>query len=168
MKEDFHIDMSNRIFWRKNIGIACVGANSRRHNGCALKGHLINLIESKLCVGKIKEEHAKLYAICIYFLIKDKVNEIETLIVCNDEDFNYVKEYLLILLGVDSSRFKIANITDFRKKLGKRVSSLADNFARCYRKRALKPNRWNNGKNLNVVEVDFSMIQTEWKKLSIK
>lgn len=167
-KEDFHIDMSNRIYKKKTLGIACVGTISKMHNGCALKGNLIKFIQKNLCVGEVKEEHAKIYAICIYYLIKDKIKDINTLIVCNDEEFIYVKEYLLILLGVDSSRFKIISISDFRKILGRKVNSLADNFAKCYRKRALKPIKWKNGKPLNIVEITYNMIKKQWEKLKIK
>ena len=167
-KEDFHIDMSGRIYKRKTIGIACVGAESKRNNGCALKGNLIKFIQKNLCTGDIKDEHAKLYAICIYFLIKEKIKEIETLIICNDEEFTYVKEYLMVLLEQDSSRFKIISITDFRKQLGRRVSSLADNFAEGYRKRALKPTRRSNGKQLDIVEITYEMVKEQWEKLNIR
>lgn len=166
-KEDFHIDMSNKIYKMKTIGIACIGAVSKKHNGCALKGNLIKFIQKNLCVGDIKEEYAKVYAICIYHLIKDKIGDIDALIVCNDEEFTYVKEYLLILLGIDSSRFKIISITDFRKALGRKISSPADNFAKSYRKRALKPTKWKNGKQLDVVEITYDMIKKQWEKLKI-
>jgi len=165
MKENYHIDTSGRIYKRQTIGIACVGADSKEHNGCALKGNLIKFIQSNLCVGKIKEEHAKLYAICIYFLIRDKLDNISTLIICNDEDFTYVKEYLCILLRENSSKIKIINISDFRKQLGRKISSLADNFAKCYRKRALRPTKRHNGKTLKITEVTYSMIKAEWERL---
>lgn len=166
-KEDFHIDMSNRIYMQKTIGIACVEAISKKHTGCALKGNLIKFIQKNLCIGEAKEEHAKLYAICIYYLVKDKVKEINTLIVCNDEEFMYVREYLLVLLGTDSSRFSIISISDFRRTLGRKVSSLADNFAESYRKRALKPTRWKEGKELNIVEITYRMIKEQWDGLKI-
>src|SRR3989344_3264229 len=122
MAEDFHIDMSGRIYKRKTIGVACVGANSKEHNGCALKGNLIKLIQKNLCLDSKKKEYAKLYAICIYFLIEDKKDKIGSLIICNDEEFLYVKKYLIILLG-DSHSFPIISITNLRKKLGKKVGS---------------------------------------------
>jgi hypothetical protein len=165
MTEDFHVDMSGRIYKKKTIGIACVGTNSGKHNGCALRGNLIKFIQEKLCIGTIMEEHAKLYAICIYYLIKNKLNEIETLIICNDEEFNYVRGYLTILLGQDSSKIKIISIFDLRKQLGRNINSLADNFATSYRKRALKPYKWNIGKQLDVVNITYEIIQQEWIKL---
>ncbi len=45
MVEDFHIDMSGRIYKRKTIGVACVGTISKNHNGCALKGNIIKFIQ---------------------------------------------------------------------------------------------------------------------------
>lgn len=157
--------MSERIYKRKTIGIACVGAQTKAHNGCALKGNLIKYVQEELCTGSIAEEHAKLYAICIYFLIKDKINDIKTLIICNDEDFDYVKEYLIFLLE-STAPPNIINISELRKKLGRNINSLADNFAKCYRKRALNPRKWSKGKELSVVSVDFTMIKGCWEKLA--
>ena len=37
MKEDYHIDSSNRFYDNKTIGIAFVGAISKKNRGCALK-----------------------------------------------------------------------------------------------------------------------------------
>jgi hypothetical protein len=164
MKEDFHIDMSGRIYKKVTIGIACLGTRSKKHNGCALRSNLIKLIEKTLCVGDISEEHAKIYAICIYLLIKDRINDIETLIICNDEEFTYVKEYLLILLG-ETATFKIISISDLRKMVGRNIKSLADNFAKCYRKRGLNQNKWDNGKHLDVIEVNFEIIKGYWDLL---
>jgi len=38
MKENFHIDMSGRLYEKGTIGIACVSSKTKKHNGCALKG----------------------------------------------------------------------------------------------------------------------------------
>ncbi|MDO8563805.1 MAG: hypothetical protein Q7R87_02260 [Nanoarchaeota archaeon] len=165
MKKDFHIDMSNRIYKKKTIGIACVSADKKEHIGCALKGNLIKKIEAELYTSKVDEESAKLYAVCIYFLINNRLKDIETLIICLDEKFDYVKKFLVKLLGADSSRINIISIIELRKKIGKKIGSLADNMAECYRKRALKPTRWEDGKNLNIVEVDYSMIEEQWERL---
>src|SRR3989344_1536072 len=97
MGDDYHIDMSGRLYEKGNSGIACVGTKTKDHVGCAIKGRTKRLIEKNLCIGKIHEDYARIYAICIYFIIKDRINNIDTLIICNDEDFNYVKEYLYIL-----------------------------------------------------------------------
>jgi len=159
--------MSGKIFEGLTIGIACVGAKSKTHNGCALRGNLIKFIQKHLCIGDIAEEYARLYAICIYLLIKDKLNEIESLIICNDEEFIYVKEYLIILLG-GIPNFEIINITEFRKTFGRKLKSLADNFAKAYRKRALNKNKWEKGKALTVVNVDYKTIEEYWKKLDVR
>src|SRR3989338_3142517 len=99
MKDDFHIDMSGRIYEEKTIGIALVGTKTKKHQGCAIKGNLIKLIRKELFKGRYFEDPAKLYAICIYLLLKDIREEIETLIICNDEDFEIVKTSLSKLLN---------------------------------------------------------------------
>ena len=166
MKEDYHIDMSGRIYKKKTVGIACVGAQTKTNNGCALKGNLIKFIQKNLCIGSVYEEYAKLYAISIFLLVKGKVKDISTLIICNDEDFNYVKEYLLFLIQQEGdSLLEIISIGDLKKKLGRNVKSLADNFAKCYRKRALNKNKWENGKKLDVINIDYKTIEEYWKKL---
>lgn len=164
MAEDYHIDMSGRIYTQRTIGIACVSTQHKKHNGCVLKGNLIKLIQKNLCLGSIKEEHAKIYAICIYLLIKDKLSEISKLIVCNDEEFCYVKEYLLLLLETKPV-FEIQSITTLKRVLGRNIQSLADNYAKCYRKRGLNKNKWNKGKELDVVEINYGIISKYWKKL---
>jgi hypothetical protein len=161
MTENFHIDMSNRLFDEGPTGIACVGANTKQHNGCALNGRLKKYINNTLSIGTIREDRAKIYAICIYYLIKDKISDIQTLIICNDEEFTYVKEYLLILL--EQKPIEIIPIEEFKKRLGRNVKSLADNWARSYRKRALKRHRWDCGRKLNVVEITYESIKKKWE-----
>jgi len=161
--EDFHADMSGRIYKNKTIGIAIIGTKTRVHRGCALKGNLIRAVKKELFKENFFEDAAKLYAICIYFILREIKDNIQTLIICNDEDFRVVKKVLLILLGdVD---FKIINISEFRKRLGRKVGSLADNYARIYRRRALKPNRQIQGKKLKVVPVTYKLIKEYWNKL---
>ena len=162
--DDFHVDMSGRIYENKTIGIAVVGTSSKKHHGCAIKGNLIKLVKNRLFKKNIFEDSAKLYSICIYLLIRDIKKEISTLIICNDEDFNRVKRYLGILLQGIS--FEIINITEFRKRLGRNIGSLADNFAKIYKKRALKPYKWKDGKNLNVISITYNNINENWEKLS--
>jgi len=165
MQEDYHIDLSIRLFDKGTTGIACVGAITKKHNGCALSNRLKRYVEKTLCVGSMKQERAKLYAICIYYLIRNNLEDIKTLIICNDEIFNYVREYLYILLNDVPFSFRIISITEFQRKLGRNVKSLADNFAKAYRKRGLKRNRWHVGKKLNVVEINYKMIKNKWNLL---
>jgi hypothetical protein len=162
--EDYHVDMSVRLYEEGNTGIACVAAQSKEHNGCALSGRDKKKIDRNLCSGSIFQEHAKLYAIIIYYLIKNKLHKIKTLIICNDEDFVYVKEYLLLLLNGHNG-IEIINITEFQRRLGRKVKSLADNQARHYRKRALKRNKWHVGVPLDVVDITYNMIESKWEEL---
>lgn len=161
-EESFHVDMSGRIYEEKTLGIALVRSDKKVHYGCALKGNLVRLIRERLFGKNIFEDSAKLYAICISLLIKNVNEKVKTLIICNDEDFEVVKKCLNKLLSpVD---FEIINITEFRKRLGRNIGSLADNYANIYRKRALKSCN-NKGKQLNVVEVTFNIINENWDKI---
>lgn len=165
MKEEdnFHVDMSGRIYGKKIIGIALVGTKTGINLGCALKGNLLELIKAKLFKGNVYEDSAKLYAICIYLLVSNLKKDIKSLIICNDEDFRVVKKVLNYLLK--NYNFEIINISEFRKRLGRNVGSFADNYAKIYRRRALKKNRQVKGKKLNIVEVTFNIIEKFWKKL---
>ncbi len=148
----------------KTVGIACVSAESRKHNGCALDEELLRLVKRKLFSDGFRIECAKVYAICIYLLIKDRLAEIDQLIICYDEDFTYVKAYLLILLSSETT-FSIINIRDLRRILQKNISSLADKYANHYRKRALKKRKWIKGSALHVVEVNYDIIERYWNSL---
>lgn len=166
MKDNFHVDMSGRIYEERTIGIALVATENKTHYGCALKGNLVRFIKKNLFKKNIYEDSAKLYAICISLLVKKIRKEIKTLIICNDEDFEIVKRVLNKLLNpVD---FEIINITEFRKRLGRNIGSFADNYARIYRKRALKPLRNLKGKELNVVPIDYKTIKKYWEELERK
>ena len=157
----FHVDMSGRIYEKRNIGIALVGMETKLHCGCALNGNLIKLVKKKLFKNNIFEDSAKLYAICIFLLVKDIKSDIKTLIICNDEDFRIVGKVLSDLLK--DYQFEIINISEFRKRLGRNIGSLADNYANIYRRKALKPKRLFKGKKLNVVEVNFKVIKQYWE-----
>jgi hypothetical protein len=163
---DFHVDMSGRIYKREIIGIALVGANTKINYGCALKRNFLEFIKKNLFLGNIHEDSARLYAICIYLLIKNVEKNIRTLIICNDENFNVVKKVLNYLLG--GFNFEIINITEFRRRLGRKVGSLADNYAKIYRKRALKANRQIKGKKINVVKVTYKLIKKYWEEINKK
>ncbi|MDP4039533.1 MAG: hypothetical protein Q8P57_03055 [Candidatus Pacearchaeota archaeon] len=165
-KDNFHVDMSGRIYGNRTIGMALVGTKTKIHYGCVLKGNLLKFIKKNLFKGNIYEDSAKLYAICIYSLVREVKNNIDTLIVCNDENFKIVKKALSDLLG--DYRFEIINITEFRKRLGRNVGSLADNYARIYRRRALKPKRLLKGKQLNIIPITYKIIKLSWEKLNGK
>ena len=167
MKDDYHIDLSGCFFHKGNTGIACYGSRNKKHKGLVLKSNLKKRIDKILCIGSRKEEYAKLYAICIFYLIKDMLDDIKTLIICNDEDFSYVKFYLEALLPPTIS-FNIIDIREFQKKLGRNIKSPADNKSKSYRKRGLKKNRWKQGPNLEVVEINYSIIKDKWDELNQK
>ena len=44
-KDDFHVDMSGRIYEGKTIGIAIVGTKTKISYGCALKGKNLMLLK---------------------------------------------------------------------------------------------------------------------------
>ncbi len=94
---DYHIDLSRKFWERKTTGIACICVETKNHVGCALDFHLKKHVHYKLIINKSRQDYAMLYSICIYYLIKDILEEIDCLIICNDEDFKFVKKYLLIL-----------------------------------------------------------------------
>ena len=98
MKDNFHVDMSGRIYENRTIGIALVGTKTRINYGCALKGNLLKFIKKSLFKDDIYKDSAKLYAICIYLLVREIKDNIDTLIICNDEDFSLVKGFLSKLL----------------------------------------------------------------------
>lgn len=166
MAEDFHVDLSNSLYRKGTTGISCINSKTKEHNGCALPNRMKRQIKSNLCIGTIRESYAKFYSICIYFLIRNRLEKIKTLIICNDEEFSYVREYLYYLLNDSLYRIHIINITEFQKQLGRKVKSLADNSATAYRKRALKKTKWDIGIKLNVVDVTYEMIKNKWEILS--
>lgn len=162
MAEDYHVDLSGRLHGKKKIGVACVGATTKTNNGCVISSDLKEFIQKELFAGKKKSDCAKLYAIIIYNLIVSKLDDIKTLIICNDADFTYTKHYLEILLSKHTYNFQIISITKFKGILGRKVNSLADNFAGHYRKRGLKKNRWNKGRPLNVVTINYLLVKSQW------
>ena len=165
MKEDFHVDMSGKIEKLVDIGIACVGSISKINAGCAIKGNMLKKIKKELFCGNKFKERAKVYAICIALVLKANKFEVNRLIICNDEDFRFVKKYLLGLLGNSMKGIEIINISEFRKVLGRKINSPADNFARCYRKRGFSYTKRNYGKDINVVKITYHQFKEIWHKI---
>lgn len=163
MKDIFHIDMSGRIYENKTIGVALVGTETKINYGCALKGNLIKFVKRNLFGKNVFQDSAKLYAICIFLLLNCIKDKILTLVICNDEDFTAVNKFLVRLLC--NPNFEIINISEFRKRTGQNIGSLADNYAGIYRKRALKPTKQIRGKELNVVLINFKIIKRYWEEL---
>ena len=162
MMEDYHIDLSVRLFDEGATGIACVGAETKKHNGCVLSRKLKKDIDKHICSLTSSKNRAMIYAICIYYLIRNNLENVKRLIICNDENFVYTREYLHHLLNDENYSFKIISITEFQKILGRNVKSLADNYARQYRKRGLSEHRWNKGHRLDVAKINFRMIKNKY------
>ena len=140
-----HVDMSKKFYQKTTVGIAWTDSKRNVHKGMALSGGII-----KQLIKDFSADHdfPRLYAICIYLITREIVNDFTKIIICNDEPFEYVKEYLRLLYDKDSIRndMKIISLTEYRYELGeKKIKSLADGLANSYRKRALKPNQWNKG-----------------------
>ncbi|MBU1203715.1 MAG: hypothetical protein KKG60_01460 [Nanoarchaeota archaeon] len=161
MESDYHIDLSHKLWAKKTTGIACVNSMTKEHNGCVLTRQFKESIKKDFFKDFPKRNYARLYALCIYYLIRDKEKKIRRLIICNDEHFDFVKEYLVSFLNKKPS-FDIISINEFRISLGRNIKSPADNSARSYRKRGSKRSRWSNGKKLNVIKITYKMIKEKW------
>ncbi len=162
-KGDFHVDMSGRIYEGRTVGVVIVGTDSGINYGCAIKSNLIKFVKKHLFEENIYNDAAKLYGIIISLLIQTIEEKIKTLIVCNDEDFKIVKETIEKL--IENKKIEIINIGEFRKRFGRNIGSLADNYSRIYRRRALKKNRQIKGRRLNIVEINFNLIKQKWEKI---
>ncbi len=159
--------MSGKLSRTKTVGIACVSPALKKHSGCALSKDLLKIFRKKLfsSSSKPKTENAKIYAICIALLIEDRLSEIKRLVICNDEDFDLVRTYLLLLFDFAQINFDIINIAELRKTTGTHFKSPADSYAAHYRIRGSKRSKWNRGVKLNVVEVNYNTVCSYWKRL---
>ena len=77
------VDMSQKFYKRTNVGVAWCDNNKRTHKGLALSG---NLIKKLISEHHVDYDFSRLYAICIYFLIKENINNIKKIIICK---FNF-------------------------------------------------------------------------------
>jgi hypothetical protein len=117
-------------------------------------------------------DRARIYAICIYFIIKDDLDLFDELIICGDENFIEVKEYLFLLFSEDS-RYQsksIKSISQLRVETGnKNIRSYADDMAYSYMRRALRSIvRRQKGISLNVVRINYKMICDKWEEIEEK
>lgn len=165
-KRVMHIDTSGKLHENKNTGIAYKIVDSKEHKGLALKGTLKKELRKKL---KLNRDYAKLYAICIYSLIKENLDSFDILVICEDEDFSKVKEYLNILFknNKDYLSKEIISLIMLRKLTGdEKLRSYADGMARSYRRRALKQlAKRQEGISLNPIKINYLDIKLLLEKI---
>jgi len=168
-KRVMHIDTSHKLYERHVTGIAYKVTKSKEHRGTALSLKLKKELERKLDANY---DRARIYAIVIYFLIKDKLNIFDDLIICNDEDFQSVKEYLHLLFQGNNEYLEknVKSISELRVETGdKNLRSYADDIAYSYMKRALRSIvRRQKGVPLNVLKITFEMFREKWMEIEEK
>lgn len=163
-----HIDISRRFYQEGDSGMAFKIIPSGEHRGIVLSNKLKRELEENLHVEK---DYAMLCAICIYFLIRDKLNYFDNLVICNDENYFDVKKYLDLFFGKNeeySSKF-ITSLSKLRKITGDfKIRSYADNIANIYRRKGLKPlRRKQKGVELNIVNLDYKTIKQNLEKIKV-
>lgn len=168
-KNVMHIDTSVKLYQRKNTGIACIVPKTDFHKGAALSIKLKSELERDLDAAR---EYARIYAIVIFYLIKDDLDKFDTLIICGDENFTQVKGFLDILFEDYPEFFKknVHSISEYREITGDtRLRSAADHIARAYRKRALRSLQvQQTGRTLNKVPINYGLISEKWQEIDKK
>lgn len=159
-KRVMHIDTSCKLYERKDTAIAFKIVNSNFHKGLILNKKLKKELERDF---KVNEDYAKLYAVCIYYLIKDNLDLFDILVICGDEDFTVTKLYLDLLFShnLEYKNKKVISVYELREISGKKkLKSYADNVARSYRRRALKSlARRQKGIILNPLKINYKLIK---------
>jgi len=167
-KRVMHIDTSNRFYQKRNTGIAYKMIKTNEHKGLGISDKLKRELDRDL---NADEDYSRLYAICIYFLIKDDLDKFDILIICNDEAFLYVREYLDILFLDNKEYFEkeISSLAKLREITGdKSIRSYADNMTGIYRRKIFqKIQRRQKGVRLNIVKVNYKMIVEKWKEIEM-
>lgn len=164
-KRVMHVDTSCKLHENRNTGIAYKIVSSKKHKGLALKRTLKKELDKKL---KISKDYSKVYALCIYLLVKDNLNLFDVLVICGDEPVPKVKKHLGRFFEKDSEYFnkKVMSITELRELTGNnKLRSYADGVARSYRRRALKNKaRQQEGISLNPIRINYKIVEELWKK----
>ena len=168
-KRVMHIDTSCKLYENKDTGIAYKIINTNEHRGLVINKKLKKELKKKF---DMRKDFAKLYSVCIYYLIKDNLNEFDILIICADEKFEKVRDYLDILFKNDKeyskkeiiSLVKLREITD-----DKNLRSAADKIANSYRKRGLKSlKRKQEGILLNTTPINYNKIIEKFNEINQK
>jgi hypothetical protein len=164
-KRVMHIDTSSKLCQKDDTGIAYKIIGSNQHKGLGLKLRFKKEVEKKLNADL---DRARLYAICIHKIIKEDLDLFDILVICADEDIDYVKYYLEILFNGDErySTKGIISIFELRQIIGVHVKSYAHGIANSYRQRALKCTaRQQTGTPLNVIKITFKEICEKWEEI---
>ena len=165
-KRIMHIDMSCKFYEKRDSGVAFKILKSGAHKGLVLSNKLKRELDRDI---HAYEDYARLYAICIYTLIENNLDDFDILVVCGDEEFDDVKKYLdMIFRGNEIYQLKdIISIGELREITGKpKLRSFADRIANIYRRKARKPlYRRQNGISLNIVGLGHRQICEKWIQL---
>lgn len=153
-KHTIHIDMSGDLSENKYIGIAFISnIDSNYHKGIFLSSRFIKSLKPKLLN---KKTNSLFYSFCIFKLIRDEVEKIEKVIICNDYPFNEVKQNLMNLLKYNSVSFdeeSIESLLEYKKIFNFKIKSLADSTANKYRKRGINIFKAKRGDKLNLIKI---------------
>src|SRR3989344_2949112 len=90
-KRVMHIDTSCKLYEKADTGIAYKIVKINDHRGLALSNKLKRKLDNELWAY---EDYPRLYAICIYYIIREDLDKFDILVICGDEHFLSVKLYL--------------------------------------------------------------------------
>jgi len=165
-KHTIHIDMSGNLCKVETVGVSFVSVTDPLfHKGCAISK---DILRSLINVHGLDFDYPRLYAIIIYLIIKDDLDVINNIIICDDQPFNYVRDNLDLLFFGNSNYdcIKVEPLGSIREKMGKNIKSKAHGKSNSYRKRALKIRKHNIGSKLNIVDVSYKQISDLWYKIN--
>lgn len=158
--------MSGKLNKKEDIGIAFVNEDYDLHRGTYLTSRFVKELHKKLKIYDSKNA-SKLYAICIFNIIQDYINNCEELIICNDENFEDVEINFINLCNhnnISLTNCNVISISQYRDRenLPDTFESLADKLADKYRLRAKNECRWEEGTKIYPVKTTIGIINTLW------
>jgi hypothetical protein len=165
-KRVMHIDTSGKFYEKKNSGVAYKIVKTNEHKGIVIS----NKMKRDLDRGMNADgDYPRLYAIVIYKLIKENLNDFDVLVICEDEHYVYVREYLDLLCQGNESYLskKVMCIEELRELTGNpKLKSYADGIANIYRKKGLKSiQRRQKGIRLNLIALNYKQICDIWLRI---
>ncbi len=168
-KRVMHIDTSGKLYEKKDTGIAYKIINGEGYKGLTLNIKLKKGLRKSL---KVHKDFPRIYAICIYYLIKDNLDDFDILVICGDEKFSDVKKYIELLFKGENRYLKkeIISLYELREITGnKNLKSYADGIANSYRKRGLKSiSKRQEGIPLNVIDINYKRFKDKWFDINEK